>query len=424
MSPASSSSRVLRVLFVDVSSRRGGAEASLDELLAALVARGGFSLALATARDDIAQSCPVFAIPPVRLRRPSRVLPFLRSLAALWRTRRALARIIRDFRPDIVHANGIAAVFALPRTRARILWHVRDWPRRPYAALAARRCEAVLAISHPVENALHNTIPATCQCRIYLVENGIALQTLTNLRVSAPSAALRETSGPVPNRQTVKPSNRQTDHSNGYAVGMVAHLVPWKRHDLFIEAAILLRDFRDAKGRPITWVIAGSDLFGEHADYISALRKRINAAGLADRFIWLEGCSAAEILPSLDLLVHPTAEEPFGRVICEAMAAGVPVVACDSAGPGSILSDGKTGFLFPKQVESGKWKVVSGELTPLPATAAAIAERIRYALTHPDECAAVVAAAKAVVRDRYAIERVAEEIAALYTLANDATTCR
>ena len=45
--------------------------------------------------------------------------------------------------------------------------------------------------------------------------------------------------------------------------------------------------------------------------------------------------------------------------------------------------------------------------------------RIRYALTHPAECAAVAAAAKTVVRDRYAIGRVADEISALYFVNND-----
>ena len=412
MSPVSSSSRALRILFVDVSSRRGGAEASLDELLAALAAREGFSLTLATARADVALPCAAFAIPPVRLRRPSRGLPFLRSLAALWRARRALARIMRDFRPDIVHANGLASVFALPSTSARILWHVRDWPRRPYAALAARRCETVIAISRPVEDALRRILPPSLRERIRLVENGIDLRVFADRQIREGTGNMEQGT----DRETGKPSNRQT----GTAVGMVAHLVPWKRHDLFVEAAILLRDFGDAEGRPITWVIAGSDLFGEHADYVASLKKRIADAGLAERFVWLEGRSAAEILPDLNLLVHPTDEEPFGRVICEAMAAGVPVVACDAAGPGSILSDGKTGFLFPKQVVSGKWKVLSdewkvgsGKLRPLPTTAVAIAERIRHALTHPDECAAIAAGAKAFVRDRYAIGRVANEIAAI-----------
>ncbi len=393
MSHASSSSRAPRVLFVDVSSRRGGAEASLDELLASLAARGVFSMTLATARVDAAPDCPVFPIPPVRLHRPSRLFAFLRSVAALIRARRALAQVIRDFQPDIVHANGIAAVFAIPHTRARILWHVRDWPRRPYAALAARRCETVVAISRPVEETLRRVLPASLHGRIRLVENGIDFGNGERGMGNGEKGT---------DRQTVKLSNRQIDHANGRAVGMIAHLVPWKRHDLFVEAAILLRDFRDAEGRPITWIIAGSDLFGEHADYVAALRKRIVDAGLAERFVWLEGRSAAEILPGLDLLVHPTDQEPFGRVICEAMAAGVPIVACDAAGPGSILEDGQTGFLF---LPGGP------RLSGPQSLATDLAERIRFALTHPNECASVAKAAKTVARERHSIDRVADEIA-------------
>ena len=301
---------------------------------------------------------------------------------ALLRTRRALSRIIRDFKPDVIHANGIAAVFALPSTHARVLWHVRDWPRRPYATLAARRCETAIAISRPVEESLRRTLPSSLRDRVRLIENGIDFREFAEV----------------------------CDHSNGVAVGMIANLVPWKRHDLFIEAASLLRDFTDAEGRPIRWVVAGSDLFGEHADSVAALRKRIAAAGLSDRFVWLEGRCAAEILPGLDLLVHPTDKEPFGRVICEAMAAGVPIVACNAAGPGSILEDGQTGFLFSRQVEGRKSKVESRKSK---VAAAALAERIRFALTHPNECAAVAKAAQAVVRDRYSIERVADEITAL-----------
>ncbi len=376
MSPASSSSSVPRVLFVDVSGRRGGAETSLDELIAALMARRSAVLALATARAHAAVPCPTHALPAVRLHRPSHPLPFLRSLAALPRARRALGRLVRDFKPDIIHANGIAAVLALPPTRARVFWHVRDWPRRPYAALAARRCVALVATSRPVEGALRRTLRASLHSRIRLVENGIDLRRFV----------------------------ARGGHSAGCAVGMVAHLVPWKRHDLFIAAAALLKDFRDSGGNPITWIIAGSDLFGEHAVYVASLRQAIATAGLTERFVWLDGRDMPSILPELDLLVHPTPAEPFGRVICEAMAGGIPVVACDAAGPGSILADNETGFLFPPSDSSE-------------TMAAALAERIRFALTHGKERESVTQAASEKVRDRYSVERVAIETEKLFRLA-------
>ncbi len=184
---------------------------------------------------------------------------------------------------------------------------------------------------------------------------------------------------------------------------MLAHLVPWKRHDLFIAAAEQLRDFRDSNGHPITWVIAGSDLFGEHAPYIASLRRAVERAGLTEQFAWLEGQAGASILQGLDILVHPTPSEPFGRVICEAMASDVPVVACDAAGPGSILVDNKTAFLIPSE-----------DLKDNPSQA--LSERIRFVLTHPIERTAVVKAAAAEVRAHYSIGRVADEIGALYAL--------
>ena len=47
-----------------------------------------------------------------------------------------------------------------------------------------------------------------------------------------------------------------------------------------------------------------------------------------------------------DLLVHTCPVEPFGLVILEAMAANLPVLVADAAGPGAIVQDGVNGFKF------------------------------------------------------------------------------
>jgi glycosyltransferase involved in cell wall biosynthesis len=55
-----------------------------------------------------------------------------------------------------------------------------------------------------------------------------------------------------------------------------------------------------------------------------------------------------EVLTDLDVLVHcPTAPEPFGRVLAEAMAVGRPVVGARCGGIPEVVGDGVTGFLAP-----------------------------------------------------------------------------
>jgi glycosyltransferase involved in cell wall biosynthesis len=55
-----------------------------------------------------------------------------------------------------------------------------------------------------------------------------------------------------------------------------------------------------------------------------------------------------EILAALDVLVHvPSAPEPFGRVVAEAMAVGKPVVAARAGGLPEIVEHEVTGLLVP-----------------------------------------------------------------------------
>ncbi len=50
----------------------------------------------------------------------------------------------------------------------------------------------------------------------------------------------------------------------------------------------------------------------------------------------------------LDVLVHLAHDEPFGRVLIEAMALEKPVVAIRGGGAPEIINDGRTGFLVDR----------------------------------------------------------------------------
>jgi glycosyltransferase involved in cell wall biosynthesis len=60
---------------------------------------------------------------------------------------------------------------------------------------------------------------------------------------------------------------------------------------------------------------------------------------------WLEGEELARAYASADIFLFCSRTDTFGQVLVEAGASGIPVVAVDEGGPGSIVADGETGRL-------------------------------------------------------------------------------
>ena len=118
--------------------------------------------------------------------------------------------------------------------------------------------------------------------------------------------------------------------------------------ELFAAAAQLL----DA-GRRIRFVFAGEPL-PFFADELQALLQR--HAAHRDAFVLLGTVERAR-LPDLysvaDVAVVPSLYEPFGYAVLEAMAAGAPLVATRSGGPGEIIEHGETGLLVPVAERDG-----------------------------------------------------------------------
>lgn len=81
------------------------------------------------------------------------------------------------------------------------------------------------------------------------------------------------------------------------------------------------------------------------------LEARARDLGCADRVRFL-GFVNQEALPGVyaaaDVLVLPSEDEPFGLVVNEAFACGLPAVVTDACGAaGDLVSDGETGFVVP-----------------------------------------------------------------------------
>jgi glycosyltransferase involved in cell wall biosynthesis len=147
--------------------------------------------------------------------------------------------------------------------------------------------------------------------------------------------------------------------------------------------------------RPCPLVLVGGhpgEWEGEHP--LKTIRR------LGARQVFLAGWRPHEQLPQAlnasDLLVLPSVAEAFGLALIEAMACGLPVIACNAHGPAEIVRYGTSGWLVPPDDEQ------------------ALAAALREAASEPAERQRRGHQASIDARERYGWTTIATQIAHLY----------
>jgi len=338
----------LRVLFVNPGLAMGGAEQSLLLLLQGLQAHGVEATVALFGDGPFRDRLSALAVDTVYVRssRWLRSASRYRLSGALLRvaalvmaglpTTVSLAALAHQTRADIIHSNGLKA-HLLAGLAGRmigtpVIWHLRDFPPQGYAGQVLRLAAQYLpALVLANSDAVAATIRPQNSSRPHVrrLHNSVDLH---RFQPGLPRGQIRQELGLG---------------ENVPLVGYVAHLTPWKGHGLFLTIA---RAVTDAVPEA-HFVIAGGAIYETdgHSGYLETLRQRTIELGLSDRVAFLGARDdIPEILASLDVLVHcPTAPEPFGRVLAEAMAVGCPVVAACCGGISEVVEDGVTGFLIP-----------------------------------------------------------------------------
>ncbi len=116
----------------------------------------------------------------------------------------------------------------------------------------------------------------------------------------------------------------------------------------------------------------------------AALRTLAEELGVATRVRFLGWRDdAAALYRTADVCVFPSRFEPFGNVVVQAWAHGIPVVAANSAGPSAIMTDGHDGYVVP--IDDAK----------------ALAARTQEILTDPLRRTAFIAAGLRRIEQRY-----------------------
>lgn len=114
----------------------------------------------------------------------------------------------------------------------------------------------------------------------------------------------------------------------------------------FAEAAARLRD----RCPSLHYLIVGErhSSKSESLAFDQRISEVFAQAGIEHRLHRLGYCpDIHSLLREVDLLVHPARQEPLGRVLLEAAACGVPIVATDVGGTAEILTHGHSGLLVP-----------------------------------------------------------------------------
>lgn len=296
----------------------GGGEYSFIDLLARLKRRWDIQAvlpdhgAMGSRLEEESIKSLVLPLPPIR---PWLAFNILRTLLGF-------ISICNKFHPNFLYANGSRAAFytgivgrllGLP-----IIWHCRITNSDPYLDwLLTRLSDRIIANSHATAKRFGSRLAE----KVAVIYNGIDLQWLNEATVSA--------------TPFIEPDWK--------IILMVARISKSKRHNLAIAAFKKV-----ARAVPDTHLICIGEKDSNDLDWWNELQKKSNQSSFPSRVHWIG--HVADVRPwyrAAHVLLFPSENEAFGRVLVEAMGSGLPVVANRSGGVPEIVRNDQDGILVP-----------------------------------------------------------------------------
>ena len=235
---------------------------------------------------------------------------------------RALARLLRELKPDVVHTHGALS-----------------------ARIAARRCGvgAVVMTKHcaaapgnAATRAAHRLLDPRFTDRMIAVTRAVGRQMAA---AGTPEGMIRVVYNGICPAEPYAPAEREAlrarlgmDAAHTW-IGVAARLEPVKGVDRFIEAAKLL-----AQREELHFIVFGAGSEEERLRALAApLGGRLRFAGFTNEI--------EQALGLLDLTVVPSRSEACSLTVIESLSVGTPVCAFAIDGMDELVRDGTDGLL-------------------------------------------------------------------------------
>jgi glycosyltransferase involved in cell wall biosynthesis len=230
-----------------------------------------------------------------------------------------LRAILGGLRPQVLHANSLAMGRLAGPLASELgiasIAHLRDIVRQSQAAIEQlNQNTRLIAVSNAVRR--HHVAAGLVAEKVHVLHNGVDL---AEFRPRPATGWLHRELNLAPHMQLV---------------GTIGQISLRKGWDVLLDAAAKVI----AQTGNVAFVLIGA-CYSDKPE-TREVERQVRAAKerFPGRVLWLgERDDVAEILPELSILAHAARQEPLGRVLLEAAATGIAVVATDVGGTSEIF---------------------------------------------------------------------------------------
>lgn len=251
------------------------------------------------------------------------------------RHRDRIERVLREFRPELIHITGpselgfFGAYFAWKMNLPLVAsWHtnVHEYAARRMRWLSRHLGDAGPAIERWTQDRWLDATTRFYRMASVLYAPNQPLCEMLERRTGRPCHLMQR----GVDTEMFSPAKRTRMDDGHLVLGYVGRLSVEKNVDLLPRVHAELKRM----GLSPHWRIVG------HGADEATLRRELGDCAMAGV---LRGEKLAEAYANMDLLVFPSHTDTFGNVVLEALASGVPAVVTPSGGPAHIVQNGITG---------------------------------------------------------------------------------